>query len=264
MTASPPSRGPENVISIRGLRSAFGSLLIHDNLSLDVRRGEVVGIVGGSGTGKTVLLRQIIMLTRPQAGSIKLFGEETVGLAQEEADRLRRRFGVMFQQGALFGSMTVLENTSAPLKEHTDLDEEVIEELAMLKILLAGLPADAAPKFPRELSGGMLKRAAVARALALDPDLLFLDEPTAGLDPVSAAALDDVIVQLRESLGLTVVLVSHDLDSLWRVTDRVAFLGEKRVIAFQTMEELSRSDHPLIQSYFGGPRGRTVRSAHES
>ncbi len=249
----------ESVISIRDLRTCFGESCIHDGLALEVERGEVLGIVGGSGTGKSVLLREIIMLHEPTAGSIRLFGEETLGIGEAAADRLRQRMGVMFQQGALFSSLTVQENVMVPLREHTDLDARLVAALAQLKIALAGLPPDAGAKYPRQLSGGMLKRAAVARALALDPDLLFLDEPSAGLDPVSANALDELILQLRDSLGLTVVMVTHDLDSLWRVTDRVAFLGEKKVLEVGSMESLSRSQHPLIAAYFQGPRGRTAR-----
>lgn len=249
----------EPVIRIRDLRTQFGSLVVHDNLDLDVERGEVVALVGGSGSGKTTLLREIIMLQPPAAGSIRLFGQEVVGASEAQAFQLRSRFGVMFQQGALFSSLTVRENVGVPLREHTRLDGALIDDIADLKIALAGLPAHAADKFPRQLSGGMLKRAALARALALDPDLLFLDEPTAGLDPVSANALDELVVQLKASLGLTVVMVTHDLDSLWRTTDRVAFLGEKRLIGYGPMAELSRSEHPLIRDYFSGPRGRAAQ-----
>ncbi len=248
------------VIEIRGLRTGFGPVVIHENLDLGVRRGEVVALVGGSGSGKTTLLRAIIMLLRPVAGSIKLFGQEIVGIGDGAAFRLRRRFGMLFQQGALFSSLTVRENVAVPLREHTPLPPRQIAEIADLKIALAGLPADAGAKLPRELSGGMLKRAALARALALDPALLFLDEPTAGLDPVSAGAFDELVVQLKESLGLTVVMVTHDLDTLWSATDRVAFLGEKRVIGYAPMRELTRAEHPLIRAYFEGPRGRAAGS----
>lgn len=248
-----------NAIEIRNLKTCFGPVVIHEDLDLDVRCGETLALVGGSGSGKTTLLRAIIMLERPAAGWISLLGEDIMLLGDGAADALRRRFGVMFQQGALFSSLTVLENVMVPLQEHTKLPKRVRRELGMLKIALAGLPADAAGKYPRELSGGMLKRAAVARALALDPELLFLDEPSAGLDPVSANTLDELIVQLKESLGLTVVMVTHDLDSLWRVTDRVAFLGERRVLAVCGMRELSESRHPAIQAYFQGPRGRAAR-----
>lgn len=248
------------VVEIRGLRTGFGSVLIHENLNLDIRRGEVVALVGGSGSGKTTLLRAIIMLLQPMAGSIKLFDQEIVGIDDAAAFRLRRRFGMLFQQGALFSSLTVRENVAVPLREHTPLPARQIAEIADLKIALAGLPADAGAKLPRELSGGMLKRAALARALALDPALLFLDEPTAGLDPVSAGAFDELVVQLKESLGLTVVMVTHDLDTLWQATDRVAFLGEQRVIGYAPMRELTRAEHPLIQAYFEGPRGRAAGS----
>lgn len=249
----------DTVIEVEGLRTCFGETCIHDGVNLSVRRGEVLGIVGGSGTGKSVLLREIIMLHEPTAGTIRLFGEETGDLDEAATDRLRRRMGVMFQQGALFSSLTVLENVMVPLREQLRLPPALMESVAALKIALAGLPADAGPKLPRQLSGGMLKRAAVARALALDPELLFLDEPSAGLDPVSANALDELILQLRDSLGLTVVMVTHDLDSLWRVSDRVAFLGEKKVIGLGSMEALSRSEHPLISTYFQGPRGRAAK-----
>ncbi len=249
----------ETVIEIRDLRTCFGSDCVHDGLNLDIERGEVLGLVGGSGSGKTTLLREIIMLQQPAGGSIRLFGEELVGVGEDEADRLRCRIGVMFQKGALFSSLTVLENVAVPLQEHTDLPAATVAAIARLKVALAGLPGEAAYKYPRQLSGGMLKRAAVARALALDPDLLFLDEPSAGLDPDGANALDELILQLRDSLGLTVVMVTHDLDSLWKVTDRVAFLGEKRVIGLDSMSALSRAQHPLIRAYFRGPRGRVAQ-----
>ncbi|MBK7543828.1 MAG: ATP-binding cassette domain-containing protein [Candidatus Competibacteraceae bacterium] len=251
--------GPESsVIVIRNLRTGFGSTIIHDKLNLDIRQGEIVALVGGSGSGKTTLLRSIIMLLQPISGSIELFGQEIVGIGARAAFQLRRRFGMLFQQGALFSSLTVRENVGVPLREHTALAAKEIAEIADLKIALAGLPADAGGKLPRELSGGMLKRAALARALALDPALLFLDEPTAGLDPVSAGAFDELVVQLKESLGLTVVMVTHDLDTLWQATDRVAFLGEKRVIAYAPMQELTQAEHPLIRAYFEGPRGRAA------
>ena len=249
------------VIEISGLKNQFGSLVIHENLDMSVNQGEVVALVGGSGSGKTTLLRAIIMLLYPVAGSIHVFGQNILDLDKHEADLLRRRFGMMFQHGALFSALTVKENVLVPLREHTDLPMPLLEELAELKIALAGLPAHAIDKYPGELSGGMLKRAALARALALDPDLLFLDEPTAGLDPVAAGALDDLVLQLKESLGLTVVMVTHDLDSLWRTTDRVAFLGEKRVIGYAPMRELVKASHPLIRNYFQGPRARAAQAS---
>jgi phospholipid/cholesterol/gamma-HCH transport system ATP-binding protein len=247
------------VIVVRGLHTRFGETIIHENLDFTVQRGEIVALVGGSGSGKTTLLRAIILLLEPTAGSIQLFGQEIIGISESAAFRLRRRFGMLFQQGALFSALTVRENVAMPLREHTRLPAQRIAKIADLKIALAGLPADAGNKLPRELSGGMLKRAALARALALDPALLFLDEPTAGLDPVSAGAFDELVVQLKESLGLTVVMVTHDLDTLWQATDRVAFLGERRVIGYAPMRELSRADHPLIRAYFEGPRGRAAR-----
>jgi len=246
-------------IAVCGLRTQFGADIIHDALDFNVRRGEIVALVGGSGSGKTTLLRAIIMLLEPTAGSVKLLGQEVIGISDSAAFRLRRRFGMLFQQGALFSSLTVRENVAIPLREHTRLPAGLIAEIADLKIVLAGLPADTGNKLPRELSGGMLKRAALARALALDPALLFLDEPTAGLDPISAGAFDQLVVQLKESLGLTVVMVTHDLDTLWQTTDRVAFLGEKRVIGYAPMQELTAAEHPLSRAYFQGPRGRAAR-----
>lgn len=246
----------EIIIDIKGLKTQFGQQIIHENLNFAVRSGEIVALVGGSGSGKTTLLRAIIMLHQPSAGSVKVFSQETVGISDKAAFQLRRRFGVLFQKGALFSSLTVKENVAVPLKEHTRLSKRRTEQIAAFKILLAGLPASAGDKYPGELSGGMLKRASLARALALDPDLLFLDEPTAGLDPVSAGALDELIVQLKESLGLTVIMVTHDLDSLWQATDRVAFLGERKVIGYAPMAELVNAQHPLIRKYFEGPRAR--------
>jgi phospholipid/cholesterol/gamma-HCH transport system ATP-binding protein len=249
----------EAVVEVRGLTTCLGGGCVHEGLDLDVRRGEVVGIVGGSGSGKTTLLRAVIMLVRPTAGSIRLLGEEVTDVSPGVAERLRRRIGVMFQHGALFGSLNVLENILVPLKEHTSLSRSLMEDIARLKLALVGLPPAAARQYPSELSGGMVKRAAVARALALDPEVLFLDEPTAGLDPESAAGLDELVLELKQSLGLTVVMVTHDLDTLWRTTDRVAFLGEKRVLALDTMPALSRFPHPLVQAFFEGPRGRAAR-----
>jgi phospholipid/cholesterol/gamma-HCH transport system ATP-binding protein len=247
------------VIVVRGLKTRFGDALIHEQLDFTVRRSEIVALVGGSGSGKTTLLRAIILLLEPVAGSIRLFGQDIIGISDRAAFGLRRRFGMLFQQGALFSSLTVRDNVALPLREHTRLSPRRIAEIADLKIALAGLSADVGNKLPRELSGGMLKRAALARALALDPALLFLDEPTAGLDPVSAGAFDELVVQLKESLGLTVVMVTHDLDTLWQATDRVAFLGERRVIGDAPMRELIQAEHPLIQAYFAGPRGRAAR-----
>lgn len=246
-------------VEIRNVTTRFGGSTVHDDISLTIRRGEIFALAGGSGSGKTTLLREILMLLKPAAGSIRLFGEELTGLTESGAASLRRRCGVLFQRGALFTSMTVAENVAAPLVEFTDLTKILVRELAALKIALAGLPADSASKYPNELSGGMRKRAAMARAIAIDPEILFLDEPSAGLDPVSASGLDELILRLKDLLGLTVVMVTHDLDSLWRVADRVAVLGGGTILGSGTMEELCGSTDPVIRSYFHGPRGRAAR-----
>jgi phospholipid/cholesterol/gamma-HCH transport system ATP-binding protein len=247
------------VIHIRDLTSRFGTHVVHDNISLAVQPGEIFALVGSSGCGKSTLLRTILMLLQPVSGSIRVFGREVIGLDDEQALPLRRRWGVMFERGALFSSLTVLENVSMVLREHTRLSPRLIDEVAMLKIALTGLPADAAAKYPSELSGGMRKRAALARALALDPELLFLDEPTAGLDPLSASGIDELVRNLRDGLGLTIMMVTHDLDLLWRAADRVAVLGEGHILGVGTMTELSHFDHPIIREYFYGPRGRAAR-----
>jgi len=252
----------KHIIKARDIRTYFGEVCIHDGIDLDVQRGETFALVGGSGSGKTTLLREINMLMRPASGSLRVLGLDVLALPENRLDPLRRRIGVMFQHGALFSALTVLENVALVLNEHTDLSRDLVQQLALLKIVLAGLPASAAHKYPRELSGGMLKRAAVARALALDPEILFLDEPTAGLDPQSASAFDDLVMQLKESLGLTVVLVTHDLDTLWRVTDRVAFLAQKKVVALGPIAELSAHPHPEVHAYFSGPRGRAAAQAY--
>ena len=249
---------PESIIEISNVCTRFGSAVVHDNVSLDVRRGEIFGLAGSSGCGKSTLLREIILLHRPQSGSIRVFGKEVLGMDDEAALSLRKSWGVMFERGALFNSLTVTENVGLPLREHTPLSDVLIDQLAAVKISLAGLPASAGAKYPGELSGGMRKRAALARAMALDPELLFLDEPTAGLDPLSASAFDNLVLHLQESLGLTIMMVTHDLDLLWRVADRVAVLGEGKVLGIGTMEELSESPHPLIREYFYGPRGRAA------
>jgi phospholipid/cholesterol/gamma-HCH transport system ATP-binding protein len=246
-------------IEMRGICTRFGKTVIHENLDLDVKRGEVLALVGGSGSGKTTLLQEMIMLRKPSAGSIRLFGEECVNAPTSVQERLRQRFGVLFQQGALFSALTVLQNVGVPLREHTKLENSLIDQIALLKIQQAGLPAESALKYPSELSGGMIKRAALARAMALDPQLLFLDEPTAGLDPASASAFDELVLRLKQWLGLTVVMVTHDLDSLWLVADRVAVLAERRVIAVAPMAELAKLDHPAVRVYFEGPRARAAQ-----
>ena len=250
-------REKDVVIRIHGLVNAFGDAVIHDHLDLEVYRGEVLGVVGGSGTGKSVLLRSIIGLNRPQAGSIKVFGQETAEGDIEDLRGLQLRWGVLFQEGALFSSQSVAQNIEVPMRRWTNLSEEMMDELAAMKLALVGLPADAGAKFPSELSGGMKKRAGLARALALDPELLFLDEPTSGLDPISAAQFDDLVRNLQRSLGLTVFLVTHDLDSLRAVCDRIAVLVDRK-IKLGTIETLSRDPDPWIHNYFCGPRGRAA------
>jgi phospholipid/cholesterol/gamma-HCH transport system ATP-binding protein len=243
-------------VEVRGLISRFGHVTIHDKLDLVVNRGEIVGVVGGSGTGKSVLLNTIIGLRRAQGGSVKIFGQDIRYAGRAHWSAINRRWGILFQQGALWSNLTVKENVAAPLFEHTDMLKDEIDELADLKIALAGLPHGAGALKPSELSGGMIKRASLARALALDPELLFLDEPTAGLDPIGAAAFDELICDLANSLDLTVLMITHDLDSLYTITDRVAVLADQKVVAMAPVHELEKSDHPWIQEYFNGPRGR--------
>ena len=253
----------ENVIEMRGVTTRFGDHVVHENLDFEVRRGEIVALVGGSGSGKSTLLREIILLQKPAAGTIRVLGEDILGMSEAAALDLRRRWGVMFQSGGLFGSLNVLENIGLPLREHTKLSDALIDEIAALKLALTGLEADAALKLPSELSGGMLKRAALARALALDPELLFLDEPTAGLDPASADGVDQLVLHMRDTFGLTVVVITHDLDLLWSIADRVAMLGEGRVLAMGTMDELSKSELPAVREYFEGARAAAARKRSE-
>lgn len=246
------------IIKVRGLKTQFDDFIVHENLDLDVREGEILGVVGGSGTGKSVLMRAIIGLKRPSAGEITIFGEDFWSMSPEEQIEIEQRWGVLFQGGALFSSLTVAQNVMAPIQEHIGVPQELALDMAAMKISMVGLSDDAGAKFPSELSGGMSKRAGLARALALDPEILFLDEPTAGLDPIGAAKFDELIVNLKKSLGLTVFMVTHDLDTLHAACDRVAVLAEKRVIACGPLDEVRRSDHPWIQEYFGGPRGRAA------
>jgi len=247
-----------NIIELRGLRTQFGSHVVHDQLDLDVRQGEILSVVGGSGSGKSVLLRTIVGLNRAAAGSVRVFGKDLLSLPDAERRREERRFGVLFQKGALFSSMTVTENVAMPLIEHAGLSRAEAERIAAVKIALAGLPAKAGKDYPSDLSGGMIKRAALARALALDPDMLFLDEPTAGLDPIGAAAFDRLIRTLQQALGLTVFLITHDLDTLYAICDRVAVLADRKVVAAAPLDEIERLDHPWIRDYFHGPRGRAA------
>ncbi len=250
-------------IRVRGLTNAFGEQVVHEQLDLDVRRGEILGVVGGSGTGKSVLMRSIIGLQQATAGHIEVFGQELDADTPRGEINLRSRWGVLFQGGALFSTLTVGENVQVPLKEfYPELDWRLLDEIARYKVVLAGLPQEAASKYPSELSGGMVKRASLARALSLDPELLFLDEPTAGLDPIAAAKFDELIRELTDTLGLTVFLITHDLDTLYAICDRVAVLADRRVIEEGTIPELLRSDHPWIQEYFNGPRARAAHDTH--
>ncbi|MDA3307087.1 MULTISPECIES: ABC transporter ATP-binding protein [Stenotrophomonas] len=247
-------------IRVRGLVNRFGSQTVHEDLDLDVRRGEILGVVGGSGTGKSVLMRSILGLRTPDKGQIEVLGRDARADDAESRLHIERNTGVLFQDGALFSSLTVGENVQVPLKEHhRELPERWHYELALLKVKLAGLPADAINKLPSQLSGGMRKRAGLARALALDPPLLFLDEPTAGLDPIGAAAFDRLIKTLQEALGLTVFLITHDLDTLYAICDRVAVLADRRVVANAPLPDIEKLDHPWIQEYFHGPRARAAR-----
>jgi phospholipid/cholesterol/gamma-HCH transport system ATP-binding protein len=246
------------VLSAKDITVRFGEKTVLDKLSLDIRRGEILGFVGASGAGKSVLLRTVLGLNKKISGTIRMFGVDVDHASDLERLRIDMRLGVLFQHGALFSSLTVLENIQVPMREYLDLPKPLMDELAYLKIELAGLPADAAPKFPSELSGGMIKRAALARALALDPDIVFLDEPTSGLDPIGAAEFDELVAKLRDTMGLTVYMVTHDLDSLFSVCDRVAVLGNKKVLVEGTIEDMLASDEPWVKSYFRGKRARQL------
>lgn len=256
-------RETEIVISVEDLRTQFGSAVIHEGLNLQVRRGEILGLVGGSGTGKSVLLNTIIGLRRPDGGRVKVLGDDVHALSGDARRHLEQRWGVLFQNGALFSSLTVKDNVATPLREHTQAPASLVDAIADLKIALAGLPPEAGAKHPSDLSGGMRKRAGIARALALDPAIIFLDEPTAGLDPIGAAAFDSLILTLRETLQVTVFMVTHDLDSLHAICDRVAVLADRKVAAIGPIAELRREPHPWIAEYFGGPRGRAALAARE-
>jgi phospholipid/cholesterol/gamma-HCH transport system ATP-binding protein len=253
----------EAVIQVRGLCNRFGSNVVHQDLDLDVYRGYILGVVGGSGTGKSVLLRAIVGLLRPSAGEVRLLGHDLLAMPAGERSRLERRMGVLFQQGALFSSLTVLENVAMPLVEHVGLSRREAAYIAAVKLALTGLPDHAGELYPKDLSGGMVKRASLARALALGPDILFLDEPTAGLDPISAAAFDQLIVTLRDAFNLTVFLVTHDLDTLYTSCDRIAVLSQKKVLVNDTLDRVAANEDRWIQEYFNGPRGRAAaNSAH--
>lgn len=254
----------EPVIQVRHLDNAFNGFYVHKNLDLDVYAGDILGVVGGSGTGKSVLLRSIVGLRRPTAGTVKVLGQPMSDLNSKERERLGRNLGVLFQGGALYSSLTVLENIAFPIIEQLHLPRKDAEHIAMLKLLLVGLPENAAHKYPSELSGGMIKRASLARALALDPKILFLDEPTAGLDPIGAAAFDQLMLTLRDALGLTMFLITHDLDTLYTACNRVAVLAEKKVLVNDTLENVEKVDNPWIQSYFNGPRGRAAYRTHQA
>ena len=246
------------VLSVRDVTVGFGDKIILDKLSLDIRRGEILGFVGASGSGKSVLLRTVLGLNKKRSGTIHLFGVDVDQASETERLKIDMRLGVLFQHGALFSALTVQENVQVPMREYLDLPRKLMDELALLKIELVGLPRDAAVKFPSELSGGMIKRAALARALALDPDIVFLDEPTSGLDPIGAAEFDELVAKLRDTMGLTVYMVTHDLDSLFSVCDRVAVLGNKKVLVQGTIEDMLASEEPWVKSYFRGKRARQL------
>ena len=251
----------EVVVELDEVTTRYGDRLVHDRISLCVNRGEILAIVGGSGSGKSTLLRDMLLLQTPDTGSVRVLDMDTAHQSETRTLPLRRRMGALFQYSALFGALTVMENVALPLAEHARLSRSVVEQIAVIKMALVGLGPETADLYPSQLSGGMRKRAGLARALALDPELLFLDEPSSGLDPISANALDELILQLRASLGLTIVMVTHDMDSLWRVADRVIFLGDARIMSSGTMPVLSRSQAPELRDFFQGPRARAARPA---
>ena len=253
----------EAVIEVSKVSTRFGDHVVHSNLDLEVRRDEIFALIGGSGSGKSTLLREMILLHRPDSGSIRVLGIDLRKLGDPEALALRQRWGVMFQHGGLFGSLTVNENIGLPLREHTGLEDVLIDEIAAWKLAMTGLKPEVGAQYPSELSGGMMKRASLARALALDPELLFLDEPTAGLDPDSAAGVDELVRRLRDLFGLTIVMITHDLDLLWQVADRVAVLAEGKVQGIGSMSELSHADNPAIRQFFDGPRGRAAQEQNQ-
>ena len=252
-----------SVIEMRHVATSFGKKVVHKDINLTINRAEIFAIIGGSGSGKSTILREMILLHRPTSGSITVLGNDLHDINEEDALSLRKRWGVMFQHGGLLGSLTVKENVGLPLREHTQLSESLIDEIADIKIAIAGLDASVHSQYPSELSGGMLKRAALARALALDPELLFLDEPTAGLDPISAAGVDELVVKLRDQFGLTIVMITHDLDLLWQTTDRVAVLANGIVQAVDSMQALSQLDNSDVSMFFSGARGRQAQANYK-
>lgn len=258
MNTPAPAKPPadEWVIELAHINTSFGSHRVHEDVSLQVKRAEIFALIGGSGSGKSTLLREMILLHKPDSGTLRVLGCDLLDISDVDALKLRRRWGVMFQHGGLFSALTVKQNIGLPFREHTALDDALIDELAAWKLSLTGLSPDVGDKYPAELSGGMLKRASLARAMALDPELLFLDEPTAGLDPVSAAGVDDLVLKLRELLGLSIVMITHDLDLLWQVADRVAVLAEGKVQGVGSMKELAGMDTPAVHQFFSGKRGR--------
>jgi phospholipid/cholesterol/gamma-HCH transport system ATP-binding protein len=259
-----PMPAPEDaVVDVRGVMTRFGEHVVHDGIELQVRRAEIFAVVGGSGSGKSTLLRELILLHKPDAGSIRVLGSDLATLDTEGRRALRARWGVMFQHGGLFSSLNILENLGLPLREHTGKTDAEVNDMARAKLELVGLKPEVATQFPGELSGGMMKRASLARAIALDPELLFLDEPTAGLDPQSADGVDELVLRLREESGLSIVMITHDLDLLWQVADRVAVLADGRVRGVGSMTELSHLDSPAVQPYFSGPRGRAAQSQQQ-
>jgi phospholipid/cholesterol/gamma-HCH transport system ATP-binding protein len=252
------------VIEMRQVSTRFGAHVVHAGIDLEVRESEIFALIGGSGSGKSTLLREMILLQRPDSGSVRVLGADLQSLGEAEALALRQRWGVMFQHGGLFSSLTVTENVGLPLREHTAIADPVIDQIAAWKLDIAGLAPEVGAQYPSELSGGMMKRASLARALALDPELLFLDEPTAGLDPDSAGSVDLLVRKLRDQFGLTIVMITHDLDLLWQVADRVAVLAEGKVQAVGSMSELARMQHPEIRKFFDGPRGRAASDAEHA
>lgn len=258
LNAKTPAQPIDTVIKMRNVSTSFGEHVVHNDINLAIQRAEIFAIIGGSGSGKSTLLREMILLQRPNAGSISILGVDLETINEDDALALRKRWGVMFQHGGLFGALTVKENVGLPLREHTTLSDTQIDEIADKKLVMTGLKPEVSQQYPSELSGGMMKRASLARALALEPELLFLDEPTAGLDPISAAGVDELVIQLRDQFGLTIVMITHDLDLLWQVADHVAVLADGKVQAIGSMLALSNSDNPAVKPFFDGPRGRSA------